>query len=187
MESSRPSDALSLFWAPLCAIGSHGETGPNAQIGVSVHGASIVPEQPRLIVGLYKTNHTTWLVADVGTLAISVLCEKQIDLLGRLGLESGRDKDKLSGLNFALTKSGDPYFPGSAGFIDCEVLDAMDAGDAFFFLCGVRERRWLTDEIPLDRARAMELAGEDFHQRWASKQAAERDASRATMRWILPR
>ena len=57
---------LSHFWAPLCAIGGHGPGGPNAQICVSVFGASIVPERPRLLVVLSKTNHTTGLVAASG-------------------------------------------------------------------------------------------------------------------------
>ena len=39
-----PVELLSHFWAPLCAIGSHGPQGPNAQVCVSVFGASIVTE-----------------------------------------------------------------------------------------------------------------------------------------------
>jgi len=182
VSGERP-DVLSSFWAPVCAVGSHGPAGPNAQISVSVFGASIVPEQPRLIAGLYKTNFTTGLVEAAGTLAISLLGERQAALLERLGIESGRDGDKMAGLDFRLTASGDPYFPDAAALIDCRVIDAMDAGDALFFLCAVTDRCWLTDQEPLDRFRAIALAGARFWERWPEKQATERAISRTVMRW----
>ena len=57
-----PGDLFSFFWAPLCAVGAHDGEQLNAQICVSVFGASIVPSQPRLLVGLSKTNYTHDLV-----------------------------------------------------------------------------------------------------------------------------
>lgn len=58
-------DLLSEFWAPLCAVGSHDAAGRlNAQICVSVFGASIVPERPRLLVVLSRTTLTHDLVAE---------------------------------------------------------------------------------------------------------------------------
>lgn len=182
MTVERP-DVLSSFWAPVCAVGSHGPGGPNAQVSVSVFGASIVPEQPRLLAGLYKTNYTTALVEAAGTLAISVLGERQAALLERLGIDSGHDTSKLAGLDYQLTPAGDPYFPDSAALIDCRVIDALDGGDALFFLCAVTDRRWLTEQEPLDRFRAIALAGPGFWTRWPEKQARERAASRAVMRW----
>ena len=67
------ADPLSQFWAPLCAVGSYGVKGPNAQICVSVFGASVVQDRPRLQVNLWKDNYTHDLVHESGTLAITVL------------------------------------------------------------------------------------------------------------------
>jgi flavin reductase (DIM6/NTAB) family NADH-FMN oxidoreductase RutF len=71
--AARATDILSAFWAPLCAVGSHGPQGPNAQVCVSIFGASIVPERPRLLVVLHKTNLTHDLVAESGTLAVTAI------------------------------------------------------------------------------------------------------------------
>ncbi|MFQ5380327.1 MAG: flavin reductase family protein [Dehalococcoidia bacterium] len=183
MTADRPPDPLSLFWAPVCAVGSHGSNGPNAMISVSVFGASIVPEKPRLIAGIFKTNYTEELVRASGSLAISVLAEHQVELLSVLGLRSGRDRSKLSGLDYELTEAGDPYFPDASALVDCRVIDGLDGGDATFFLCRVHDRRWLSDKAPLDRFAAMQSAGPEFHRVWSQKQAREQEASRATMRW----
>ncbi len=182
MSSPRPrSDVLSHFWAPLCAIGASGPQGPNAQICVSVFGASIVPEQPRLLVSLSKTNYTEELVQRSGRLAITLLSEPQVDLLEPLGLRTGRDGDKLAGLDIELATSGEPLFPGGVGAIECEVIEPYDLGDATAFLVAVRNRRPLSAETPLTWAAAKEVVGEDFLQRWAAKSAQEQEAARASM------
>ena len=183
MTTQREQDPLSLFWASVCAIGTHGPSGPNAFISVSVFGASIVPEKPRILTGIYKTNYSAELVADSGTLAITVLAEHQVDLLTNLGLDTGRGRSKLDGLDFALTESGDPYFPEGSALIECNVIDTMDAGDALFFLCRVDERYWLSDVAPLERVDAMTRVGENFHARWREKQEREQAASRSAMHW----
>ena len=175
-------DVLSLFWAPLCAVGARGPRGPNAQICVSVFGASIVPERPRLLVSLSKTNYTEGLVRADGRLTVSVLGAEQAGLLAPLGLRSGRDDDKLAGLAHETTSWGAPLFPGGAGELECETLDAFDLGDATAFLVAVRERR-AGGAGPLTWAAAREVVGDDFLGRWAEKSAREREAARAVMRW----
>src|SRR5687768_526075 len=80
-------------WEPVCSVGSHGARGVNAQICVSIFGASIVPDRPRLLVMLWKSNYTHDLVHESGTLAITLLSEAQHPLLEPLGLHSGRDSE----------------------------------------------------------------------------------------------
>lgn len=180
------ASVLSHFWTPLTAVGSHGPGGPNAQICVSVFGASIVPERPRLLVNLSKTNYTTELVQASGTLAITLLSERQVDLLAPLGLRSGRDGAKLEGLAFELTEAGDPWFPDGVGVIECGVLDAYDLGDALAFLCAVRGQRTLASSASapaLTWPAAREVVGDDFLRRWAEKTQREQRAAFAAMRW----
>ena len=182
--NNRPMpDPLSLFWAPVCAIGSHGAAGPNAQICVSVFGASVTPERPRLLVTLWKDNFTHDLVAASKTLVITVLSEPLAGLVPRLGLVSGRSQGKLAGTRFELTLRGDPYFPGGAAVADCDVLRAFDLGDATSFLVAVRERRWLSDSPMLSRARMHELLGGDFAERWEEKLRRSLPGYREAMAW----
>ena len=179
--SEQRISVLSHFWAPLCAIGSRGPKGPNAQICVSVFGASIVPERPRLLVVLSKTNYTTELVAASGTFAVTVLAEAQAGLLEPLGLHSGREVSKLAGIAHTLTAMGDPAF-GGAGSIACEVLRSFDFGDSRAFLAAVRDRTE-TAEPPLSWQTAKGIVGEDFLARWAAKSVREQAAAREAMAW----
>ena len=185
MAERAPRNLLSHFWTPLTAVGSHGPAGPNAQICVSVFGASIVPERPRLLVTLSKTNSTTQLVQASGTLAVTLLSEQQVDLLAPLGLRSGRDGQKLDGLEVALTAAGDPWFPEGVGLIDCRVIEQYDLGDAVAFLCAVREQQ--PSGIPgveaLTWAHARAVVGEEFLSQWAAKSEREQHAASTAMRW----
>ncbi len=179
-----PPDVLSLFWSPVCAVGSHGPAGPNAQICVSVFGAGIVPEQPRILVVLYGGNHTHDLALASGTLAVTVLAEGQEHLVEPLGVTSGATADKLAGLEFALTPAGDPYFPAGVAVIDCAVIETFHLGDATAFLCAVRDRRRLGERVPLHRAAALNAQPAGVLARWAERQAEARDRSRASQHWL---
>ncbi|MEO8540001.1 MAG: flavin reductase family protein [bacterium] len=180
--SQPPASVLSHFWAPLCAVGSHGPSGPNAQICVSVFGASIVPNRPRLMVILSNTNYTTGLVANSGTLSVSVLGEGQLPLLEPLGLHSGRDGNKLAAVAHDRTSAGNPIFPGGAGWAACEVIEAISLGDSTAFLVAVREK-FDGAAAPLTWQAARSVVGEEFLQRWSAKSAREQSAAREAMLW----
>jgi flavin reductase (DIM6/NTAB) family NADH-FMN oxidoreductase RutF len=178
-------DVLSLFWSPICAIGSHGPHGPNAQFCVSVFGAGIVPEQPRIMVILYNTNFTRDLILEQGTLAVTVLANDQAYLFEALGTRSGRSGMKLPEGEYACTNHGDAYFPAGYGLLECVVIEYFDLGDATAFLCAVSDRRRLSGEVPLARSVAMQVQSEAVLARWAEVQAAAQANSRRTQRWLL--
>ena len=183
-----PPDLLSEFWAPLCAVGGHDDSGRrNAQICVSVFGASIVPERPRLLVVLSRTTFTHDLVSLSGTLSVTLLARDQLELLEPLGLRSGRDGEKLSGLPLGETAHGDPIFTGGVGYLACEVLSAFDLGDSTAYLSAVRRRERLgapgEARRPMRWAEARPLVGADFLERWAERSEREQSAARRAMVW----
>lgn len=186
-ESSTPRDILSEFWAPVCAIGSHGPAGPNAQICVSVFGASVVPDRPRLLVNVWKDNYTHGLITASRSFSVTVLSEAQAGLVIPLGTTSGHAGPKLETVEFELDAYGNPCFPGAAGVIACEVLDAFDLGDATAFLAAVRDRRRDASQRPLTRTRMYEVLGEEFARSWAETAAARAPRYRDQMRWEPPR
>ena len=174
-------------WEAVCAVGGHEGARLNAQIGVSLYGASIVPDRPRLLVVLWKPNLTHDLVSASRTLAVTLLSERQLDLLEPLGLRTGHEvataAGKLDGLHYERTSRGDPYFPDGVGYLDCEVLDAWDLGDCTTLLAAVRHEQRFRDEEPLTWARARDLAGDDFVRRYEAKFEADADRARSVMRW----
>jgi flavin reductase (DIM6/NTAB) family NADH-FMN oxidoreductase RutF len=175
-------EMLSQFWSPLCAVGAPGPHGPNAQICLSVFGASIVPERPRLMVILSNTNFTTGLIAKSGRLSISLLAEGQLKLLERLGLQSGRDAYKLDGIRFEMDSHGCPLFEASAATASCEVLESSSLGDSTAFLCAVRERV-TNDREPISWFEARSLLNDEFLLAWQEKSEGEQQAARRTMLW----
>ena len=104
-------------------------------------------------------------------------------LLGGTIFGSGRDGDKLADIETALTPAGAPYFPGGAGYLACEVIEAYDLGDSTAFLCAVRQRERLSDLEPMSWAAARERVGADFLRRWAEKSRREQEVARRLMRW----
>ena len=78
---TKPSDFFAYpAWQPLAAVGSHGPRGElDLQICISIMGASIVPEKPRLLVVLWKQNYTHGLVAASASLCVSLLTADQLD------------------------------------------------------------------------------------------------------------
>lgn len=174
---------LSLFWAPISAVGSHGPQGPNAQLTVSVFGASSVPDRPRLLVVLYRPNYTRELVAAAGTLAISVLDRSHMRLVEPLGIRTGREGNKLAGLEVELTAEGDPWFPGAVGIARCEVIEDFELGEATSFLCAVRERRAAGGSQTFTTADIRSELGEAFTRPWDEKRARDLPMLRELMHW----
>ncbi len=175
---------LSSFWTPIVAVGCSGDRGPNAQISVSVFGASVVPDRPRLLAVLYKRNYTHDLVLTKGSLSISVLSDAQVDLIPQLGFVSGEHSNKLSGLHYTLTEGGNPVFTDGVGWFDCSVIEHFDLGDATAFLCGVLESRTLAAKKPMFWSEVLPQLPEAVREQWNEK--LERDISdyRARMLWI---
>ena len=126
--------ALSHLWTPLVAVTSAHEGARSGQIAVSVHGASIVPQRPRLTAALWKRNLTHDLVAASGVFAVHLLRYDQDELVYRLGLRSGREGDKLAGLPLREGATGCPILADCLAVYECRVLNAMDGGDMTVFL-----------------------------------------------------
>jgi flavin reductase (DIM6/NTAB) family NADH-FMN oxidoreductase RutF len=174
---------LSLFWTPIVAVGCGDGRAPNAQISVSVFGASVVPDRPRLLCVLYKANHTHDLVAKKGSFSLTVLSGDQLDLIPALGFVSGRDRNKLEGLDYQLTERGNPVFPGGLGWLECEVIEALDLGDASGYLAAVvANERW-REGSPLVWSRLAPALPPDWLRTWEAKLARDIEDYRERMHW----
>jgi len=125
---------LSQLWTPIVAVSAAHAGQASAQIAVSAHGASIVPDRPRVLVMLWKTNLTHDLARASGAFAVHLLRADQDDLVYRLGFVSGRETDKLAGLAWRPGETGSPLLADCVGYVECRVVNAMDGGDMTCFL-----------------------------------------------------
>src|SRR5258708_4767398 len=87
---------------------AHAGTVRAGLIATFVNQASIVPELPRMLVGLAKQHHTAHIVERSRSFVLHLLTEEQIELVWRFGLQSGRDADKWAGLACDDSASGGP-------------------------------------------------------------------------------
>lgn len=118
-------------------------------IASHVSQASIVPDLPRLLVGLSCRHYTRELVEESAAFALHLLCEEQLAWVWRFGLESGRDVDKLDGLTVRNGKTGSPILEQAIGWLDCRVEDRLECGDRTVYLAEVVDGEILRDDQPL--------------------------------------
>ena len=115
MEYSDIAPMMGRLWSPLAAVTSHWQGRDNVQMAVAIAAASIVPDRPRVSVQLYKTNLSHEMVLSSGAFALNFLREDQLELIGDFGLVSGRDRDKLDGVDKIAGASGSPLLTACYG------------------------------------------------------------------------
>jgi flavin reductase (DIM6/NTAB) family NADH-FMN oxidoreductase RutF len=181
MEYADIAPIMGRLWSPLAAVTSHWQGRDNVQIAVAIAAASIVPERPRVVVQLYKTNLSYDMVLSSGVFALNFLRPDQLDLIGDFGLVSGREKDKLAGVGTKAGPSGSPLLTDCFGYLDCRVINAMDGGDMTCFLADVLDGKTLAQGDPLWWRDARRELPREWLERWEAKQSPEIATSRATM------
>ena len=126
-------------------------------IATFVNQASIVPDMPRVVVGLAQQHHTAQTIARSGRFVLHLLTEDQVDLVWRFGLRSGRDGDKWDGITCVETASG-PRLTDALAWVECRVEAALDSGDRAIYLAAVDAAGVQRAVAPLTMRRLVELA-----------------------------
>ena len=181
MEYADVAPIMGRLWSPLAAVTSHWQGRDNVQIAVAIAAASIVPERPRVVVQLYKTNLSHDMVLSSGAFALNFLRPNQLDLIGDFGLVSGRVRDKMAGVGTKAGSSGSPLLTDCFGYLDCRVINAMDGGDMTCFLAEVLDGKTLAQGDPLWWRDARRELPREWLEHWEAKQSSEIATSRATM------
>ncbi len=103
-------------------------------IATSAARASIVPDLPRMSIGIARQHHTWGLIQGSGRFALHLLAPADLDAVWRFGLQSGHRCDKLADLPPDTTPDGNPRYPGCRAWLDCRVEDRLDIGDRTLYL-----------------------------------------------------
>ena len=130
-------------------------------IATFVSRASLVPSLPRVTVGLAKHHFTQQLINTSHSFCMHLVDELHIDWVWRFGIPSGRDIDKLRGLESSTSVTGSPILAGALVWLDCRVEAQMDTGDRTFYLAEVLDARVEQMGRPLTHKRLLELAPDD--------------------------
>jgi flavin reductase (DIM6/NTAB) family NADH-FMN oxidoreductase RutF len=138
----------------LVTAAARGERG--GLIATSVSHVSIMPEMPRVLVGIAKMHHTWSLIEKSGAFALHLLGERHLDWVWRFGLRSGRDVAKFEGVAHTTAVTGSPILEGALGWLDCSVEEGFDTGDRTAYLAAVEAARWEGGQ-PLTMRRLVEI------------------------------
>ena len=120
--------------SPVVAITAERKGKRNGMISDAAVRASIVPTVPRLSVYIHKFNYSHDMIFETGRFALHLLHANQLDLVHRLGFFSGRDQDKLSGIQHHLGQTGVPVLDECFAHFECIVANVMDTGSSTLFL-----------------------------------------------------
>ena len=117
------------IWLLTCHV--NGRRG--GLVATLVSQASIVPDQPRVWVGLSPQHHTTSLVLQARSFLLHLVDENQADLVWKFGTTSGHDTDKFQGTTWEESPRGHPLLSNSLAHMTCQVESFVETGDRIFF------------------------------------------------------
>ena len=181
MEYERIAPLMGNLWSPLAAVTSQWQGRANAQIAVAIAAASIVPDMPRVLLQIYKTNYSHDLIHQSGAFALNFLRKDQLHLIKDFGLVSGRERDKLVSVAFKSGASGSPLLEECWGYLDCRVVNAMDGGDMTCFLADVLEGDTIAQDQPLWWRDARRDIPAQWNDEWDRKIRGEIEISQKLM------
>ena len=130
-------------------------------IATAFETASVVPEMPRVIIGIGKQHFTYDLIEASGRFAAHLITEEQIDYAWKFGTSSGHNIHKFTDIDASESKLGNPLLPQSIGWLDCRVEAKLDAGERVWYLAEVVDGKMNNDETPLTVHRLFQDAPND--------------------------
>ncbi len=121
----------------------------NGQIVCWVLPATIIPQVPRVLVGVGRLTYTRELIEGSRRFALNLLGQDQWRWVPHFGFRSGRDEDKFAMLPFKPGITGSPILPGTVGYLECEVKSVLDGGAHLFYLADILAGQLVADREPL--------------------------------------
>ncbi len=140
------SKALYKLAYGLYIVGSRKGDKLNGQIANTVF--QITSEPPTIAVSINKGNLTHEFIKESKAFSVSILCqETPLDFIGRFGFKSGRDIDKLAGINYKIGTTKAPVVIDNAvAYLEAEVIQEVDVGSHTIFIGRLVDADVLTEK-----------------------------------------
>jgi flavin reductase (DIM6/NTAB) family NADH-FMN oxidoreductase RutF len=137
--------------------------------------ASFDPQRPVLLVNLSTNHYTAELVAASGRFAAHLLRDDQHDLAWKFARDSGRLRDKLSGLemNSDGPATGPPILNDCLAWFDCRVFASHAAGERTLYWADVVRAAHVSAHAPLREQSFFRRLSESQRQTLADGRAAD--------------
>jgi flavin reductase (DIM6/NTAB) family NADH-FMN oxidoreductase RutF len=127
-------------------VSSHKGDRLNGQVANTVF--QISSEPPTVAVSINKNNLTHEFIKDSKVFSASVLCQATpLSFIGSFGFKSGRDVDKLKGVNYKVGQTGCPVILDNAtAYLEAEVIQDIDVGTHTIFIGRIVAAEVLTED-----------------------------------------
>lgn len=89
---------------------------------------------PMITVSISPKNYSHQLINSAGYFAVNTLAEGQQWLGKHFGFKSGRDTDKMQGIEYFEGESGAPILKEAASYLECKLSNTLIAGDHTLFI-----------------------------------------------------
>ncbi len=106
----------------------------NGQIANTVF--QVCSEPPTIAVALNKQNLTNEFVSASKVFTVSILSQDTpLSFIGDFGFKSGREVDKLKGINYKLGETGAPIvLDNTVAYLEAKVINQIDVGTHTIFI-----------------------------------------------------
>jgi len=118
----------------LYVIGSRKGDKLNGQIATTVF--QVTSEPPVVAVSINKNNLTHQFIQESKVFTASVLCQATpLSFIGHFGFKSGRDIDKLEGINYKIGSTQAPVITDNAvAYLEAKIIQEVDVGTHTLFI-----------------------------------------------------
>lgn len=139
-------DALRNIGYGMYVVGSRKGDRLNAQIANTVF--QITSEPPTVAVSINKKNLTHEFIENSRAFSASILCdETALSFIGRFGFKSGRDADKLEGVQYKIGVTDSPIvIENAVAYLEVKVTKEVDMGTHTIFIGEVVNAEVLTNK-----------------------------------------
>jgi len=144
--------ALRMITYGLYVIGSRKGDSLNAQIANTV--IQVTSQPPTISVCINRENLTHEYIRSSGAFSVSVLSQDTpLSYIGRFGFKSGRDIDKLEGVNYKIGQTQSPVILDHAlAYMEVKVTNEVDAGTHTDFIGELVDAEVLKEGEPMTYA-----------------------------------
>jgi flavin reductase (DIM6/NTAB) family NADH-FMN oxidoreductase RutF len=113
-----------------------------------------------LALSINPANASYPLLHSGGSFTVNVLKREQLELARRCGTQSGRERDKLTGVRWRPGRHGAPILEEAVAYFECELGDSMRSGDHDLVVGRVIDGRVLApDAVPMAYAETGDMDG----------------------------
>ena len=138
-------------------VGSVKDGKYNAQTANTVF--QITSEPPTVAVSINKNNLTHEYIEASGVFSATSLCEETpLSFIGGFGFKSGRDVDKLEGVEYRIGTTGAPIITeNGVAYFEAKVIKTVDVGTHTLFIGEVVDADVLSHKVCMTYAHYHEV------------------------------